>query len=225
MKRQSTSAVRSRDADVFSRTPAREATNGAARPPPPPIAPPIRVSVLDAIFTPTQPVPPCTRSTCATTSAPPSATGVWYVRRSLGRTGRWPGRLTTRPWVGCSAAYERWRPAQTQGDEPADFLRLFPSYQVVGPKEALASGLNRVEFADHPTRLFVLVFDGVRARLDQVRAASARHVTIAPRSSRCGRFLAKAGAHARLSRAAATSTRAMCTSSRARTSCLSTSAR
>ena len=57
------------------------------------------------------------------------------------------------------------RVLQTQGEEPKEFLQLFPKYQVVDPTEALESGLNRVEFIDHATRLFVLVFDGVRAKL------------------------------------------------------------
>jgi len=64
--------------------------------------------------------------------------------------------------------------AQAQGEEPKEFLYLFPKFQVVDPDEATESGLNHVEFADHPTRLYMLVFDGIRAKLDQVRSDVAR---------------------------------------------------
>jgi len=63
--------------------------------------------------------------------------------------------------------------AQAQGEEPKEFLYLFSKFQVVAPDEATESGLNHVEFADHPTRLYMLVFDGIRAKLDQVRANAA----------------------------------------------------
>jgi hypothetical protein len=58
---------------------------------------------------------------------------------------------------------------QAQGEEPPEFLALFPRYRITAAAEALPAGLAPVEFALHPTRLFVLVFAGTRATLDLVR--------------------------------------------------------
>lgn len=55
-----------------------------------------------------------------------------------------------------------------QGEEPDDFLSLFTRFELVKEAEATESGLYHIGAVEHPTRLFVVVFEGRRARFDQV---------------------------------------------------------
>lgn len=55
-----------------------------------------------------------------------------------------------------------------QGEETDDFRHLFLRIEYVAEDKATESGLYRVSLEEHPTRLFILVFDGLRVKLDQV---------------------------------------------------------